>query len=290
MRTTKILPIAALVLTAIFVPTAPGGAPMGPPLAWLGEGQWSIGAEYGYENMDMEAFGTATETIPGQSDFTYAQPFTLDGFSSTMFFGTLEYGICDNWSLFGRVGAADAQDDLILHPATSDSEEDRFGYGGSFGVAWGVGTRATFCRWGAWRFGGVMQVTWFNPGDDSFTLGDAASPEGSIMGDANIDYWQTQVGLAAVYQMDAWSFWVGPFLQFTEGNLDLDGQFIIDGIARGTVTASADIEESSQLGGYFGANWEMSEHWNLRAEGQITGDSWLVGVGVAFIPGQSVGK
>src|SRR4030042_591695 len=87
MRTTKILPIAALVLTAIFVPTAPGGAPMGPPLAWLGEGQWSIGAEYGYENMDMEAFGTATETIPGQSDFTYAQPFTLDGFSSTMFFG-----------------------------------------------------------------------------------------------------------------------------------------------------------------------------------------------------------
>ena len=97
---------------------AAGGAPMGPPIAFLGEGQWSVGGEFAHEQMDMEAFGISVETFDGEFSTFYAQPFTFEDIETNMFFGTLGYGICDNWDIFVRVGAADAQDDLILHPAT----------------------------------------------------------------------------------------------------------------------------------------------------------------------------
>lgn len=284
MQTTKTSLVTALLALGVCVSAASGGAPMGPPFAFLEEGQWSIGGEFAHEQLDMEAFGTAVETFADEFTFFYAQPFTLEDFETNMFFGTLGYGICDNWNIFVRVGAADAQDDVILHPATSDFAEDRVGFDGDLGLAWGAGTRATFCRWGPWSFGGLFQVTWFDPGDSSFTLGDPASPDGAVVGDIGIDYWQTQVALSAVYQVDTWSLWAGPFLQFIEGDLNLDGQLVLDDIFDGSINVTADMEESSQIGGHVGANWELAEQWNLWVEGQITSDSWLVGVGAVFTP------
>lgn len=282
-KTTSILTTALLTL-GVCVSVAVGGAPMGAPLATLGEGQWSVGGEFAHEQMDMDAFGTSMETVDGDFSTFYAQPFTFEDLAVNMAFANIGYGICDNWDIFLRAGTADAQDDLILHPATATNAEDRFGFDGGYGFAWGVGTRATFCRSGPWSFGGLTQVTWFDPGASDFQLGEVTDPLGYVVGEADIKYWQTQIALTVAYETDTWRLWAGPFLQFIEGDLDFSGDLIIEDAVGGTVSNSADIHESSQIGAHVGASVQLAEQWNLWVEGQMTSDSWLIGVGAAFTP------
>lgn len=284
MQRTKSTLLAAFLTVGVGVSVTAGGAPIGPPIAVLGEGQWSVGGEFAHEKMDLEAFGISVETIDGEFSTFYAQPFTLKDLAVNMGFVTLGYGLCDNWDLFLRVGAADAQDDLILHPATAENAEDRFSFDGNFGFAWGAGTRATFCRTGPWSFGGLVQVTWFDPGSSDFQLGGIDDPLGYVTGDVDIKYWQTQVALTIVYEADKWRVWGGPFLQFIEGDLELDGQYVVEGDVVGTVANCADIEESSQFGAHVGISTQLTDQWNLWVEGQITGDSWFIGIGTAFTP------
>ena len=276
---------AFLTLT-LCVSVVSAGAPMGLSIASLAERQWSLGGEFAFERSDMEAFGTTTETYElGPSTYSYAQSLDIEDFETNMVFAPFAYGLCDNWNIFVRAGAADGADDVILHPQTSASGEDRFAFDGDMGFAWGVGTRATFARSGPWTFGGLVQVTWFNPGDSGFAYGDPADPvEGAVAGDARIKYWQTQVALTVACQIDTWTLWAGPFLQHIEGDLDLEGQIVLDDEGIGYFKACADIEESSQLGAHFGASWGFANQWNLSIEGQVTGDSWLVGIGATFIP------
>jgi len=210
-----------------------------------------------------------------------------------MFFATLAYGVCDNWDLFVRVGAADMQDDIT---ATADVVD--YGIPGeyslgqldsSYGLAWGFGTRATFCRFGPWSFGGLAQVTWFDPDDSDIAYADPVVPPGDEtlvqVGEASIDFWQTQVSLAVAYEMESFRFWGGPFVQFIEGDFERSGSILFDGENFGdSFDASGDLREESQFGGFVGASLALAEQWTFWGEGQFTGDSWLVGVGFAFAP------
>jgi hypothetical protein len=290
MKTGRGFLAAGLLAAGLLISVAQAGAPMGPPMATLGEGRWGIGGEYGHESIDLRAFGTVTEAIPGLFVDSYAQLADVKDLGSNMFFGTVAYGICDNWDVFARVGAADARDDVLLFdPNNPNIVGDRIGLDGGFGLAWGVGTRATFCRAGPWSFGGLAQVTWFYPGDSDFRLTGFTVPDESLVGSMNLTYWQAQISLAVAYQMDTLSLWAGPFLQFVQGDLDLDADFLVGELPIGTVDASLDVEESSQVGAHFGANWKMADQWHLWGEGQVTGDSWLVGVGLVFVPEETVG-
>lgn len=49
----KALLVVGLVSMAVLASTALGGAPMGPPMALLGEGNVGFGGEYGHESMDL---------------------------------------------------------------------------------------------------------------------------------------------------------------------------------------------------------------------------------------------
>lgn len=279
---------ATLLAAGILASVAQAGAPMGPPMATLGEGHWGFGGEYGYESMDLRAFGTITEAVPGLFVDSFAQLADVEDLTSNMFFGTIAFGICDNWDVFARVGAADAQDDVLLFdPNNPGMVGDRIGFDGGFGLAWGAGTRATFCRSGPWSFGGLAQVTWFRPGESDFTLTGFIAPDESLAGNMELKYWQAQISLAAAYQIDTLSLWAGPFLQFVQGDLDIDSDFLVGELPVGTVDGSLDIEESSQVGAHFGANWKMADQLHLWGEGQITGDSWLVGIGFVFVPEES---
>jgi len=258
--------------------TAFAGAPMGLPVATLEEGQWSVSAEYAHDKSDMEASGRLCYAF---ADISWAQDFEIEDLTSNMFFAAASYGICDNWNLFVRLGAADATDDVVLVPAYSDYAETRGSLDAGYGLAWGIGTRATFCRWGPWTFGGQAQVTWFRPNDGDLVVPDPVILDDVWVGEAEIEYWQTQIGIAAVYQIDTCRLWGGPFLQFIEGDLDFKGA--VEGESGG-LTWRSDLEESSQFGAHAGVDWNMADQWNLYVEGQITGDSWLVGVGAVFVP------
>lgn len=304
MKTTRALLITTLLAIGILAPAAPGGAPMGPPAAMLGEGNWAIGAEFAHEQMDLQGFGTfrvAFDTGGGVFDvFDFVESQRIQDFEMNMVFGTLAVGVCDNWDLFVRLGAADAQDNVTATADVVDigipGEYSLGSFDGSFGFAWGAGTRATFCRWGPWSIGGLIQVTWFDPGDSDVDYADPVvppPPQATHVGEASIDFWQTQVSLAVVYQVDTLRLWAGPFLQFIEGDFDRSGVLFFDGLDDPDFddffSASGDIREESRVGGHFGANWEVTDQWNLWVEGQVTGDSWLIGIGTFFATEQTFG-
>jgi hypothetical protein len=283
MSTKQVLLVGGLVAMAVLGAPAFGGAPMGPPMALLGEGQWGVDFEYGFEEIDLRACGTRTQTQGGAFVGTEDKIYDVRDLESNMFFGSLAYGVCDNWDVYLRLGMADAQDDVRTGAGDASLTLD-----GDYGFAWGVGSRATFCRWGAWSFGGLLQVTWFDPDDGSYSgAGQRDGNDQTWTGDIEMDYWQTQAGVAAIYHMDTWSLWVGPFLQFVDGDLDIDEQYTIAGGGpSGTISASTDLKQESEVGVHFGANWEMSREWNLWAEGQWSDDSWLFGFGAIFKPEQ----
>ncbi len=255
-----------------------GGAPMGPPMGVLEEGQWSVGVEYGYQETDLQAYGTQARALRGASPTYTFELLEIRGLQASQVFGNVAYGVCDNWDLFLRLGVTDAQGDI------AGGSMGQLTYDGDHGLAWGIGTRATFCQRGPWSFGGLTQVTWLDPGDSDFSAPDPDTAGMVSVGSIDVDMWRTQVGLAAVYQIDTFRFWAGPFLQFIEGGLDTHGRVLIDGIDSGSFRGSSDIEERSQAGIHFGTTWEMSNELNWWIESRLTGDSWSVGLGGVILP------
>ena len=281
--------IAALLSMCALVSVAPGGAPMGPATAYLGEGQWGIGGEYGYGQADLTAAATVTEQYSGSSSVYWHQLLRVDNLAGHMAFGTLAYGVSDNWDIFARIGAGNATDQLSTVSASPTSVERHGDLDSSFGLAWGAGTRVTFCRAGPWSVGGLVQVTWFRPGNSDLSVTDPIPTDEAWVGQAKLHYWQAQASLAAALQLEKWQFWAGPFLQFVRGDLDFNGHGVLAGSNLSTLSWTSKVQEASQVGGHVGVNWQVSDQFNLWVEGQITADSWLVGIGGVIIPEKAFG-
>lgn len=268
--------LLAVVLMAVAVCSSAALAlpPMGPPTATLGEGQFSVGVEYGYTDMEPEysfkGTGTATDTVP-VPPYSETDKGTVDVFKSSMFFGTIGYGLTDNWEAFVRLGAADLE--------LEDWE-------GGYGFAWGAGTKLTFAQEGDVTWGALFQWTWFNPGDDDITYADVIlGVPVSISGESEVDWWEIQVAVGPTWQVaDTVCIYGGPFLHFVDGKYDEKASGAME-VGTPPVTynlswkASADVEQDSMFGGYVGAQWDVVENASLYAECQFTGDAWGLGIG-----------
>jgi hypothetical protein len=284
--------VSLCVCLAVGIPSARAGAPTGPSLPIIEKGQWAVGIEYAYEKIDVEADGRCVESIAGGPSESYRQEFTIDSMKTNMLFGRIEYALCRDWDVFVRLGASDADADIEASGpgVILGGRGGEVGLDGSFGFGAGVGTRATLCQSGPWRIDGLAQVTWLHPDDSDFAITNVETPDESVTGTAKLDYLQGQIGLTAVYRADAWSLWAGPFLQIIDGDLDMDAQFIIDGVTQGRISCSGDVEEDSQFGLTLGANCEVTENFIAWVEGQFTGDSWLVGIGGMIRPDKLLGE
>jgi hypothetical protein len=211
---------------------------------------------------------------------TYTAEFIdLDGFATHMALASLAYGICDNWDAFVRFGVSDAQDRIAIQAPPPGGAPEYLSYDGDYGLALGLGTRATFCHWGPWRFGGLAQVTWFDPKESDFISSDPDVANTVFVGRADIDFWQAQFALAAVYQIDTLTFWAGPFLQFTEGDLKRNGRVLLSGVDNGSFQSSANLESNGQAGVHLGINWEASTKLDCQIESQFARDSWFLAFG-----------
>ncbi len=284
--------IAGVLLSLIALPsaTAIGASVMGPPIAVLEESEWSVGLEYGYAESDLRAHGTCLQ-VPTEGSAVYsAEEVDIRDLSTRMVMANFAYGICDNWDLFLQLGTTDAQDHVTTRTVPFGGTRQPFEYDGAHGLAVGFGSRATFCHWGPWQFGGTMQVNWLDPGDSDLAWSDPADPNSTASGRMDIDLWQAQLALAATYQIDMFRFWAGPFLQFVQGDFDRSGQTFTEGASTGRFTCSGDIEERSPLGVHFGAIWEASERVNCWVEGQYTNDSWVFGISAAIEPAKFLPK
>jgi hypothetical protein len=260
-------------------------SPMGPPRACLEEGQWAFGLELGYNEMDLESFGPVKETqyllgSPLTSTSSFAK-YKIENFKSNMYLARLGVGTWENWDMFVRFGASDAQDEIseVLANGTAGTDQYR-DYDGGLGFAWGFSTRATFYEQGDTTWGGLLQITWANPDASDITN----ENDTTFTGDVEIDYWEVQVAIGPTVEFDNLRIYGGPFLHFLNGDLTLNGQIadppgVPDLIV---VDTSHDIREESQLGGYAGAQWYLDENSSLFTEFQFTGDAWGVGIGTIW--------
>jgi hypothetical protein len=270
--------VVVLAVTSMFSSVALALPPMGPPRATAGQDQWTIGAEYGRGEMDLETSGDVQEVLLG-SAFERSTDFDIDGLESNMFFANLSYGIHDSWDVFVRLGAADGEGEIDEDPGNGGAGDTYTGMDGSLGFAWGIGTRATFWEDGDVTWGGLFQATWLDPdGSDVDLKGDPA-----FSGDADLDFWEIQIAAGPTVEYDNFRVYGGPFLHFVGGDLDISGQTVDQpGSITITMTASQDIEEESIFGGYVGAQWLMAENATCNVEFQATGDAWAIGVGAIW--------
>ena len=284
---TKLAVISVGLALAVWTATASAGAPLGPAMATLEQGETSLGFEFAQETMTLSASGNCVESVLGGGTDAYTQKFEIEDLESNMFFARLTYGLTDQWDVYLRLGAADGQDDLNLKGGTgllTGAGASTIAMDGGYGFAYGVGTRATFWTDGPWSIAGSAQATWFNPGDTSFSITRPATPSESVVGDGTIDYLQTQFSLAAIYQQDPWGVWIGPFVQLIDGDLDLDADFIVSGSTLGNISCAGDLEEESVIGLHAGAALAVSPSCAAWVEAQYTPDSWLLGVGAVIRP------
>jgi opacity protein-like surface antigen len=131
-----LLLVVVLATVALAGSAALALAPMGPPTAGLKTGQFRVGIEYAYSDVDMELDGEE-----------------LDGVTSNMIFGNLGYGIMDDWEAFVRLGVADV-------------DYDDGDFSGDYGFAWGLGTKVTFLKQENLNWGALFQMTWTNSEDE----------------------------------------------------------------------------------------------------------------------------
>ncbi len=262
---------------AVVASSAWAAVPMGPAMPILEKGQWAVGVEYAYGDADLTSKGTTVDTIPGEDPDAYGDKLTLSGMKTNMVFGRIEYALCKDWDVFVRLGVADADAGVSGRDADLD---------GGFGFSGGLGTRATLYRSGPWQIDGLAQVTWVNPDDGRYKAGTA---DDYYVGTAKLDYLHSQFALAAVYRAKTWGLWAGPFFQMIDGDLDLDVRYAV-GDDTGRSEFSGDIEEKSCFGVSLGADCELTDNLVGWLEGQITGDSWMIGVGVLIRPDRLLGN
>ena len=261
--------------------------PMGPPKAMLGQDRWDIGVEYGYQSMDLEATGTdidiVTNSVFPETNWiaTRKGKYEINDFKSNVILGRLGYGISDSWDAFVRLGAVDGQCDLDQTFSDGARHEYR-DFDGSFGLAWGFGTRATFWQDGEISWGGLFQMTWMEP-DDSSISGTLLPDNLHYSGTADIDIREVQIAIGPTWRIeDNLRVYGGPFLHYIDGDLDVSGGTTTSNPGeRIDMKSSCDIEEKSQFGGYVGANFDVDENTSCFIEYQLTDDAWAIGLGGA---------
>ena len=256
---------------------------MGPPRAFVGQDQWTIGLGYSYSQMDLEASGKSRED-PGSTVWGpwLSSKHDIQDLTSNVLLGQLGYGVSQNLDVFVCLGVSDAQDDMKETVASGAAAGEYSGLDGGLGFAWGLGARATFLQDGDLTWGGLIQVIWENPGDGDITL----SPEppalpNRLTGDAELDLREIQIAVGPTWQLESFCIYGGPFLHFVDGDIEAS----VSGLdASGVpplerVELKEDINEESIFGIYAGLQGEASENISWYAEYRMTGDAWGVGIG-----------
>ena len=243
MKKKMLLLSVVLVVVCLWSSAAMALTPMGPPMAGLKQGQYSVGFDFSSSEMDVEVSGL------GISE-------TLDDVESFAYLANLSYGITDDWEAFIRLGLTDVE-----------FEE----FDGSSEFAYGFGTKVTFEQKDAVTWGGLFQMTWAKS-DDSLT--GLVPGYGIVTADLEIDFYEIQIAVGPTYELnDTTSIYGGPFLHFIDGDLDVS----VLG-----VTGSLDVEQESEFGGYIGAQFDIAENASWNLEYQATGDGWAIGTGFVW--------
>lgn len=208
--------------------------PMGPATNPWQEGQWGVGFDYSYSDMQINVNGS--------------RYFNHYGISSKLprkllihkYYGTVGYGLTKNIGIFGRAGAASATTDLHVGGAPFAHRELNFGTA----PAYGFGVKANLYKKNKLQIGTTAQFSWINDLSARRHIYDFQHAT------ANIDLMEAQIAVAPTYQLySRVMIYGGPFFHFVRGKFSGKGICDYCGV---TDKHSHTIMEKSWFGGYLG--------------------------------------
>ena len=256
-------------LCFVAIAAVPGGSAafaldlMGPPRATVEQGQIGTGADFSLGEMDIELKnGKWVENQAGVfQDAGNAIDISLGDFETMELYGSIGYGIAENWEAFLRIGAKKAGfgDSIWAQGEDFDSGID-FAVGG--------GVRATLFEIGDLEIGGLFQANWCNL-DGKLDASHWPSPVF-----VEVDLIEMQIALGATYPWtDSVSVYGGPFVHYIQG--DFETQFT-------NFDITWDIDEGPNYGGYLGAVVEIAENCFFNVEYQHSADASAFAAGLMF--------
>lgn len=246
---------------------------MGPPASGVKQGQFHVGADYSYSEMDLELdAGRWIEYLDGVFNGAgQATSFTLKDFETARLYANLGYGIADNWDVFLRLGGTDAEfGDSIWQ------DQERFDSGAQMAI--GAGVKATFYEEGNFKLGGLFQVSWAE------FDGELVAPDWVAADSVEMDITEIQVAVGPTYRFtDRFSMYGGPFFHFVDGDLD-DVYSEIDEATGGLLNShySWRVQEDSILGAYIGAQVDLAENCSVNIECQLTSAAEAICLGLLW--------
>jgi len=222
-------------------------APLGPTTSTIEKGKSTLAFEYAHGKAEY------TGKLLGVTVKAKAK--------SNAFFGRYAYGVANDFEVFGRLGTARLRGEDVDNVSQTADYEFAYGFGakttlaGSDNLSWGL----------------LGQVTWWRS-ESTETLGADYLDQ--------IDKGYTiQVATGPVFKANIIeSFYGGPLLYFTRGDVDVKGRIV--GVP---VSAGGDIEQDLQLGGYVGACFDLGKTLDANIEYQFSADNKIFGVGLTYI-------
>jgi hypothetical protein len=238
--------------------------PMGPPLSVVFEGQFRAGADLTFGKMDIElSNGKWVESAAGVvTDAGDAINFTLKDFETTKLYGTIGYGIAENWEAFVRIGAAKAEFGDSIWRAGEDFDS-------GIDLAVGGGIKAMFFEIPELdlQIGGLVQVNW-----SSFD-GKLGATSWSAPDFVEVSLAEAQIAVGATYTWtDSISVYGGPFIHYIRGD--------VEDIFANSVY-SWDIDEGPIFGGYLGGLVEIADNCLFHVEYQYSSNANALAAGLA---------
>lgn len=264
--------------------------PMGPPVAELEKGQFSIGAEYSASRMDLKLNqGKVTQTgyingTPTTISFRTLDRYRIPNMHTDKVWAKIGYGITGDWDVFLRLGTADADFGYpdgrgcinniggLIFPRGQE-------FNGHNDFAIGFGTKVTFYKKENLKLGGLFQISWCqSDGKDTGSLPAASSITGvgtSYSHSVDVDLVEIHVALGPNYRLtDNISVYGGPFFHFVEG--DIKGHYYESGrptpatLVGYSSDYSYDIDQRAFFGGYVGLEMDLTKNTSANIEYQHT--------------------
>ena len=256
-------------------------ASLGPPVAGLEAGKWSIGIDYAYTDMTVSEKGVWTESadifVPPPADARTTAPYEMkDDYKSNMVFANFGLGISDKLEIFLRLGSSDL--DVDVEGGDWDGGSD---------IAYGLGAKATFYEAGDLELGGLVQMTWASTDGDVTMVTDeiagyAFAFPAEFSGDGEYEWDEIKIAFGPRYKLtESISIYGGPFYHLISGDFDADAEVEVSN-ARARIEVSGDFEEESNFGFYVGGQIDIMETLPCYIEWQSTGDADVVGLSIAY--------
>ncbi len=251
---------------------APALDPMGPPASGLKRGQFKIGLDSSYSEMDLELRnGVWAESIDGVFfDSGDATNFTLKDFEISRDYANFGYGLIDQLEVFLRLGGTNGNfgDSLWEDGEEFDSSSD---------LAVGGGIKATFLKVGGFKLGGLFQASW------AAFDGQLYAPHWAAADFVEIDIAEVQIAVGPSYTWaDRISIYGGPFFHFVGG--DLYDTFSEVDTGGGLLTSEYvwQIDEDSVFGAYFGFQLYLIGGCSFNVEYQHTAAADALGASLMW--------